>query len=408
MSAVLSEISYPLSRWKYIDKEVNKSFEELSIILKKYFVREESRLNVIAYIRALLSATERKNSWQLSEEAGFQNPYAFQYLLGRARWSADELRDENRAYTFKNLSAKENILAIDETGFLKKGNKSAGVGRQYSGTAGRIENCQVGVFLSYATKQGRALIDRELYIPQEWFKDKKRREEAGIPGEVMFKTKPELARQMLERTFKNGFKAEWVLGDEVYGCYELRAWLEEEKQPYILAVASNYCVTKGFNQHRVKSLLEDIRNRMWKKLSAGKGSKGERYYEWYRMEINSISPKGFARWLLIRRNIKDNGDVAYYIAFSPLKVSLEAMAKAVGSRWTIEECFEMAKGEVGLDQYEVRTFVGWYRHITLSMIALSFLSRLRPKSSEEELKLGQKKIRRKSPMNNFLLSRGLN
>ena len=408
MSTLLNEISGSLFSSKYIHKEVNNAFEELSLLLKKYFAREESRLNVIAYIRALLSATERKNSWQLSEEAGLQNPYAFQYLLGRARWDADELRDENRAYTFKNLSAKETILALDETGFLKKGNKSAGVGRQYSGTAGRIENCQVGVFLSYATKQGRALIDRELYIPQEWFKDKKRCEEADIPVEVTFKTKPELARQMLERTFKNGFKADWVLGDEVYGCYGLRAWLEEEKQPYILAVASNYCVTKGFNHHSVKSLLENVRTRMWKKLSAGKGSKGERYYEWYRMQINSISPKGFARWLLIRRNIKNNADVAYYIAFSPLKVSLEAMAKAAGSRWTIEECFEMAKGEVGLDQYEVRSFVGWYRHITLSMIALSFLSRLRPKFNEKELKLDQKKIRRKSSMNNFLLGRGLN
>lgn len=376
--------------------------------LDQYFSRPESRASAIAYLEGLISGVERKNSWQLAEQAGHENPYAFQYLLGRASWDVEALRDEVRDYSVTHLGDKNDVLSVDETGFLKKGKKSAGVVRQYSGTAGRIENCQIGVFLSYASPRGRTLIDRELYIPQEWFEDKNRCQEAGIPEELPFKTKPTLARQMLQRAFENGVKPAWVVGDEVYGCASLRTWLEAQQQAYVLAVASNYYVAQGWEQHKVSDLLKGVAKSKWKKLSVGKGTKGERYYYWYRIKINSDAPNGWSRWLVFRRHVKDSNDVAFYIAFSPNTATLKDAAYAAGSRWTIEECFEMAKGEIGLDQYEVRSWIGWYRHMTFVLFALSFLTKLRYQLNQTELKLQEKKVRRQQPtLKTFLQSRGL-
>lgn len=388
-------------------KSMEKELLPAQEMLSKYFSRTESRNSAISYFRGLLAETERKNSWQLSEQAGFQNPYAFQHLLGRAVWDSDALRDESRKRSVDHLGKKESVLSIDETGFLKKGNKSAGVGRQYSGTAGRIENCQIAVFLSYATPKGRTLIDRELYIPQVWFEDEKRCRSAGIPENLKFNTKPELALQMLKRTLENGIKPDWVAGDEVYGCHKLREWLESQKQNYVLAVASNSVVNIGFQDYRVKELLETGTKNKWIVLSAGTGTKGERYYEWCRIKINSLSPAGWSRWLLIRRNIKKPEEIAFYIGFSSDKKSMQSMVKAAGTRWTIEECFEMAKGETGLDHYEVRSWTGWYRHITLSMFALSFLTKIRSRLNEMETAEIKKKSRKRNPMKKFLKSRGL-
>lgn len=375
-------------------------------ILQDNFNRLETKASAMSYFQGLISTVERKNSWQLAEQAGCENPYAFQYLLGRATWDVNRFRDSVRQYVVRFMPQEEGVLSIDETGFLKKGIKSAGVGRQYTGTAGRIENCQVGVFLSYATSQGRALIDRELYIPQDWFKDRLRCKEAGIPDTLEFKKKPELAQEMLQRSFDEHIKPAWVLGDEVYSSYKLRAFLESYLQPYVLAVASNCSITVGFEQYKANELLESFELDAWQTISAGKGSKGQRCYQWARKIINSDTPDGWERWLLIRRNIKDQNDVAFYIAFAPNTKSLENMAKAAGSRWTIEECFEMAKGEVGLDQYEVRSWVGWYRHITFAMFALAFLTKLRWNLEQGEVKLLEKKVSN-NPMHPFLKSRGL-
>lgn len=375
-------------------------------ILQDCFSRVETKRSALSYFQGLISTIERKNSWQLAEQAGCESPYAFQYLLGRATWDANRLRDSVCHYTVDFMPQEEGVLSLDETGFLKKGNKSAGVGRQYSGTAGRIENCQVGVFLSYATSQGRALIDRELYIPQDWFEDNFRCKEAGIPDSIEFKKKPELAQEMLQRAFDNQIKPAWVLGDEVYSSYKLRVFLESYLQPYVLAVASNCTVTIGFEQHKVSELLTSIEPEAWQIISAGSGSKGQRYYQWARILINSDSPNDWERWLFIRRNIKVQNDVAFYIAFAPNTKSLQDIANAAGSRWTIEECFEMAKGEVGLDQYEVRSWVGWYRHITFSMLALAFLTKLRWNLEQTELPLLEKKVLN-NPMIPFLKSRGL-
>ncbi|BBI17256.1 IS701 family transposase [Neochlamydia sp. S13] len=319
---------------KAINQTIKQKKEELALFLRPFFSREEARQVALQYTWGLMSKAERKNTWQLAEEAGLQTPYAFQHLLRRGLWQADAIRDRLQMKVLKDKEG--DILAIDETGFLKKGKHSVGVARQYSGTAGRIENCQVGVFLSYATNQGHVLIDRELYIPEEWFLDEERRARAGIPKEVKFKTKIQLAMLMLQRAFGHGIRPSWVVGDEVYGVYPLRAYLEKECCPYILAVPSNYHVSVDFDRSPVSHFLAKIKPKDWQSLSAGKGAKGERYYHWYRLEVNSDSPEGWTRWLLLRRNMKDPRDVAYYIACCPNNVTLQDMVKAAGSRWTIE------------------------------------------------------------------------
>ena len=248
----LSRIETNLLSAPIIMSAIEQELAPIHTILQGCFARVETKASAMSYFQSLISTIERKNSWQLAEQSGFETPYAFQYLLGRARWDVSQLRDSVREYTVSFMPKAESFLSIDETGFLKKGNKSAGVGRQYTGTAGRVENSQVGVFLSYATEKGRALIDRELYIPQDWFKERSRCKEAGIPETLEFKKKPALAQEMLQRTFDDHIKPSWVLGDEVYGCYKLRAFLESYLQPYVLALASNCNITIGFEQYKVK------------------------------------------------------------------------------------------------------------------------------------------------------------
>lgn len=342
----------------------------------------------------MLSSAERKSSWQLAEVAGNTTPYGFQHLLGRANWDADEIRDELREYVIERLGDEEAVLIVDETGFLKKGNKSAGVKRQYSGTAGRVENCQVGVFLAYASRRGQAFIDRELYLPEEWVQDKGRREQAGIPEEVGMRTKPLLAREMREmlyRAIDTGVKAAWVLADSVYGdTRRLGMFLEEREQPYVLAVSGKAYVWAGLRQHRVGKVLEALgRGELppeegWKRLSAGDGSKGPRLYDWARLPLNPPMQEGFERWLLVRRSIEDPEGLTAYTVFAPENTTLEALAGAAGSRWRVEIGFEEAKGEVGLAHYEVRSWRGWYRHITLALFAHAFLAAIRAEGVDIE------------------------
>jgi SRSO17 transposase len=387
-------------------KKIEEGLTDIQKIFSDCFKRSETKELALYYFKGLLSNIERKNSWQLAEQTGYNNPYGFQYLLGRAVWDVNNLKNALQNYTLRNLGEKKGILSIDETGFLKKGNQSAGVARQYSGTAGRIENCQIGVFLSYSTNKGRALIDRELYLPNEWFEDKGRCLAAGIPKTAVFKTKTELAKEMLEKAFERKICPEWVVGDEVYSCYSIRNFLEQRRQAYALAVASNHTVYIGWKQYRVNELLENINKNKWETLSCGKGSKGHRYYQWNSVKINSDAPRGWHCLLLFRRKIKAPDEISFYTVFSSKKATLENIVKAIGSRWTIEECFEMAKGEVGLDQYEVRSWQGWYRHITLSMLGLSFLSRLRIQLNEK-IPLAAKKKRKCRSMEKFLAKRGL-
>jgi SRSO17 transposase len=361
-----------------------------------HFARSEVRQRAQDYLRGLLSEAERKNSWQLAEVAGNSTPYGIQHLLGRASWDADALRDDLREYVIEHLADSESSLIVDETGFIKKGERSVGVKRQYTGTVGKRENCQVGVFLAYASSRGQAFIDRELYLPEEWALDKERRQRAGVPEEVGMRTKPELAKEMLRRALVEGdVKAAWVVADSVYGdSRRLGMFLEESKQPYVLALSGKAHVWSGFYQHRVSTLLDALREgelqageteeEGWKRLSAGEGSKGPRLYDWLRLPLNPPLQEDFHRWLLVRRSIEDPEDLSAYTVFCAQNTTLEALAKVAGSRWRVEIAFEEAKGEVGLAHYEVRSWDGWYRHITLSLFAHALLASIRAEGVDIE------------------------
>lgn len=351
------------------------------------FARSEPRVRAGVYLRGLLSAAERKNGWTLAEQAGDRTPDAMQRLLNHADWDADAVRDDLCDYVVEHLGDDSAVLVIDETGFLKKGSKSAGVARQYSGTAGRIENSQVGVFLAYAAPAGRTFIDRELYLPKAWTEDRDRCAEAGIGADVEFVTKPELALAMLTRALDAGVPAGWVAGDEVYGQHSrLRLALEERGMAYVLAVPVNQHVIATIEARpvdcRVDALSAAVPESDWTRLSAGVGAKGPRLYDWVRVPIRPLSEPG-RYWLLVRRSLTD-GELAHYLCFCPPEASLADLVAVAGRRWAIEESFQTAKGEVGLDHYQVRRYEAWYRHITLACLAHAYLTVTRAATSGEK------------------------
>jgi SRSO17 transposase len=361
--------------------------EEVSWRIGPRFVRPEPRARAAAYLRGLLSDAERKNGWTLAERAGDQTPDAMQRLLNHADWDADAVRDDLRDYVVEYLADDDAVLVIDETGFLKKGRKSAGVARQYSGTAGRVENCQIGVFLAYAAAAGRTFLDRELYLPKAWTEDRERCAEAGIGPEVQFATKPELALAMIIRALDAEVPAGWVAGDEVYGQNSgLRLALEERDRGYVLAVPVNQHVIATIDGRpadvRVDALSAAVPESEWVRLSAGAGAKGPRIYDWTRIPIRPLSQPG-RFWLLVRRRLTD-GELAHYLCFCPLEASLADLVSVAGRRWAIEESFETGKGQVGLDQYQVRRYQAWYRHITLACFAHAFLTVTRAATSGEK------------------------
>ena len=346
------------------------------------FRRAEPRRRAVGYIRGLLSATERKNGWQLAEHLGDPTPDGVQHLLARADWDADAVRDDLLAYVAEHLGHADGVLVVDETGFLKKGTKSVGVARQYSGTAGRIENCQIGVFLGYAATKGRALLDRELYLPKEWTGDAPRLKEAGVPGAVGFATKLVLARRMIDRAVSAGVPARWVTADAVYGSdYHFRAAVEGHGLGFVVGVRADFAVWAGSRQVRVGTLLTEVPAGAWRRLSCGAGAKGPRVYDWALLPTNCPEPGVYARWLLIRRSVADPTEVAYFACGGPPGTTLPGLVRVAGARWAIEDLFELAKGDCGLDEYEVRSWVGWYRHVTLSLFALAVLSVIRSRAA---------------------------
>ena len=353
--------------------------EELSARIAGRFARSEPRARVGAYLRGLLAPLERKNGWTLAEQAGEGSPDGMQRLLSGADWDADGVRDDLRDYVVEHLGDAGAVFVLDETGFLKKGTKSAGVARQYSGTAGRIENCQIGVFLGYASAAGRTFLDRELYLPKTWTEDRERCAEAGIGDDVAFATKPELAIRMLSRALDAGVPASWVTGDEVYGQHPgLRRFCQARGLPYVLAIASNQWVwvegDRGPAQRHAKAVAQSLAPQAFKRISAGPGAKGPRLYAWARTPLHTTTTDGTVQWLLVRRSISDPSEHAYYLCHAPAATSLADLVRVAGTRWAIEETFQTGKGEVGLDQYQVRRYDGWYRHITLAMLAHAFLT----------------------------------
>ncbi len=340
------------------------------------------------YLQGLLAAVERKNGWQLAEAAGDRTPDATQDFLRRMRWDADGVRDDLRAYVVEQLGDPEAVLVLDETGFVKKGTKSVGVQRQYSGTAGRIENCQIGVFLAYASTRGHALIDRALYLPESWAKDTARRGKAGVPEEVAFTTKPKLGRIMLERAFKAGVPCAWVTGDSVYGSdSSLRRDCERRSVGYVLAVTS----ASRLGGRDVASWAEAMSADAWQRLSAGDGAKGPRLYDWAYAPYQGSAPPGWRKGLLVRRSIAEPDELTFYLTLAPPASELATLVRVAGTRWTVEACFEAAKSEVGLDEYEVRSWTGWHRHITLAMLAHAYLAVVRKAAvgGRDEARLGR-------------------
>jgi SRSO17 transposase len=297
-----------------------------------------------------------------------------QHVLDRLHWDPNLAIDALQKWIVETLGPRGSLI-LDETGFLKKGKKSVGVGRQYTGTAGKVENAQVGVFAAWATDLGATLIDRELYLPKDWAENKARRREAKVPEEIEFKTKIEIGMELFDKAKKRGLNPEWVLADSVYGgSYAFRSQLEEEGHQYILGVKTNHTVTTGWQMLPIARLFSETKGVKWSRLSMGSGTKCDRKYDWAQCPLNGGPGDGYVRIALARRNIEDPTTIAYFLVFCSSSLSLQDVVRVAGTRWRIEECFESGKSEVGLDHYEVRSWHGWYKHITLSMLGLALLT----------------------------------
>ena len=387
-------------------------FENFHARFAHIFVRSEPREEARQYLRGLLALVKRKNCWQMAEVVGEKDPQSMQRLLYHASWDADAVRDELQRFVIERFGDKEGIGVVDETGFLKKGEKSVGVKRQYTGTAGKVENCQVGVFLTYFNRRGYTFLDRRLYLPEEeWCTDWERRREAKVPEEVTFKTKPELALEMLEHAWAQGVPMGWVTGDEVYGnATYLRDAIAGAGKKCVLAVSTSAPVwrerppleepTKGaMGRPRKKprlaagapswetaaAVVASLPEKAWRRLTVSEREKGPRTYDWARVRIveSREGLPGPDGWLLARRSLTDPTDIAYYLSNAPEGTSLQTMTEVASARWSIETTIEEGKGEAGLDEYEVRYWHSWHRHITLSMMAHAWLASIRQAEGEK-------------------------
>jgi SRSO17 transposase len=377
-------VARSIDRW-------SEALERLCDRIAHRFRRPEVRGRVRRYLTGLLGDVGRKNSWQMAEAIGEARPRGVQHLLNDARWDADAVRDDLRGYVVEHLGDEESgVLIVDETGFLKKGEKSVGVARQYTGTAGKRENCQVGVFLCYASERGAAFIDRALYLPKEgWAENPARRAEVGVPEKVRFATKGKLAKEMLERAFEAEVPARWVVADTVYGTARgLRGWLEEHECSYVLAVPGTRGVYHQGCQRQARTVAKSLPGKAWVRASAGTGSKGERLYDWACVTLPESEAQGegdrAGRWLLMRRSTAEPEEIAYYLCYGPARTSVRGLIRIAGRRWQIEDSFAEAKGGSGLDEYEVRKWDGWHRHITLCLLAHAYLAALRSVADDEE------------------------
>ncbi|GAA2540492.1 IS701 family transposase [Pseudonocardia hydrocarbonoxydans] len=340
------------------------------------FARVETRRRAGKFLLGLLADLPRKNCWTIAEHAGDLDPHGMQHLLGRARWDTDGVRDDLRDYVTGQLADSDAVLVVDETGDLKKGTCTVGVQRQYTGTAGRIENAQVAVYLTYAAARGHAMIDRELYLPRSWTTDPDRCDRAGVPDDIEFATKPALATGMLTRALRAGVAARWVAADEVYGADPaLRTELELQQIGYVLAIGCDRRVPTGAGLLRADALTAGLPRHAWQRVSAGAGAKGQRFYDWALVTLTppADAPDTACWWLLVRRH-RDTGELAFYRCYSPHPVPLRELVRVAGRRWTVEESFQAAKGLAGLDEHQVRRWTSWQRWTLLAMLAHALLA----------------------------------
>lgn len=359
-------------------------FDELfSHVAAPFFGRREPRLRARAYLLGLLSSLERKNGWSLAEFAGDATPGGMQRLLNHARWDADLVRDALRAQVGERIGSLDGVLVVDDTGFEKKGRRSAGVQRQYTGTAGKITNCQIGVFCSYVNPdKQRVLIDRELYVPESWFADPGRLADAGVPAGAAFATKPELAWRMIERACDDPLLSfGWATGDEAYGDNTvLRARCRSRGVNHVFAVSRDHPLALGRIKTRADTAFAALDAAAWQRYSCGDGAKGRRWYDWAWIPLDETE------WVLARRSIRDPSELAFYRCWATRPAGLPELVRVAGARWSVEEVFQATKNEVGLDHYQVRKHTAWYRHITLAMVAhahLAFLAADPPDATGE-------------------------
>jgi SRSO17 transposase len=386
-------------------KQWQGEFDAFHARFADLFERSESRAQARKYLRGLLTEAQRKNSWQVAEAVGDRVPDRMQRLLYRVPWDADAARDRLQQFVIATFGDPQGIGVVDETGFLKKGKKSVGVARQYTGTAGKRENSQVATVLSYATQDAHVFLDRELYLPEDWARDRSRRAEAHVPQEVGFATKSQQAIAMLERAWEHGVPMRWVTGDEVYGdAPRLREAIQAHGRFYVLAVSATTRVwterpeveapieQTGGRPRRaprvvegapkaqlVSEVIAGLPRSAWKRLAVVEGEKGMITYHWARVRVVESRDQlpGPDVWLLARRSPSTPDKLSYYLAYAPPKTSLETLVRVASTRYTVEQCIEEAKGETGLDEYEVRFWHSWYRHITLSMMAHAWLASIK-------------------------------
>ena len=345
------------------------------------------------FLDGLLGDERRKTGWMRAEAAGDPGPWRQQAILGRGRWDADALRDVVRDYVVETLGAEDAVLVIDETGFLKQGKASCGVARQYTGSAGKITNCQIGVFAAYVSQHGHAFIDRALYLPKRWTSDPARMAKTHVPAVTAFATKPALAVQMITRAIAANVPFAWVAADSVYGVGDIEQALRRAGKGYVLGVSSNHhfgsWVGKPAVAGSAAEIAHDLDPDAWQRLSAGDGTKGARLHDWAYCELADLDADEYdesrsglwTRGLLIRRNIAD-GDLAFFTTWCPAGTSIEALVKVEGHRWAIEDSFETAKNELGLDHNETRSWHGWHRHVSLVMLAFAMMAVIRHKANQ--------------------------
>ncbi|MCL2775996.1 MAG: IS701 family transposase [Oscillospiraceae bacterium] len=363
------------------NREVEEAYNKMMSRISGVFAGEQGFVNAQKYMKGLLSEAKRKNGWQIAENQGESTPYTLQQFIYRGVYSADELRDELRGYVSEELGEADGVLVTDDTGFIKQGEKSCGVQRQYTGTAGKTENCQLGVFLTYSSSKGHTPLDRRLYLPQKWTDDKVRRDEAGVPKEATFQTKPQMAYEMIREATAAGVPYMWVTGDCAYGDYDaMREWLENNGKCYVLCVSMKEYVKYDGTKVCVGGIVKGLSDDGWFEARCGDGSKGARIYDWQTLDLLNEVQHGKKHTMLFRRSKSDPTEIRAYICFAPVGTPAQKLVEIAGTRWTVETCFKESKGLVGLDQYEVRSYDSWYKHITFSLLALALITVLSAKS----------------------------
>jgi SRSO17 transposase len=361
--------------------------------IRPLFQQERTAASAELFLDALLGPERRKTGWMRAEAAGDRGPWLQQAVLDRTRWDADALRDLVRDYALETLADPDAVLVLDETGFLKQGKASCGVGRQYTGSAGKITNCQIGVFAAYVSRHGHAFVDRALYLPKAWTDDPSRTAAAHVPPGTPFATKPRLALAMIERALAAGVPFRWVAGDTVYGSGEVEIRLRRAGKGYVLGANATDVFHSWGNKPPIagtaKAIAAGLDERAWQRLSAGEGTKGSRLYDWAYCELADLDAAEYAegenglwtRGLLIRRNIED-GKLAFFSTWCPAGTGIKTLVTVEGHRWAVEDAFETAKTELGLDHNETRSWHGWHRHVSLVMLAFAMMAVVRHRANQ--------------------------